>query len=145
MTLETETRGGISLKPYGDLIESVAARSIASASGMFAEFLKNRRFDELFENRTGETKNSIGSYRYKGKKPAYVVKAGAGIKGGLNYLLGLYRGYRGVSGSGKVMYTKKRDLITGGWKDWGGEGRLEAVSEEMLERMIKQAEARREA
>ena len=142
--IQAEAKGfdGPSAFLQSDFIEEVGAKSVASASGRFAEFLKNRRFDELFNDDTGETKGSIGKYRYKTKNPAYVVKAGVRIPGNLNYLAGLYRGHA-VTKSGKVFsYARKRDLINDGWKSWGGKGKLEAISEEMLEKMIAKAEAK---
>jgi hypothetical protein len=126
--------------PDSDFLEVLAATSAAGASHRFLEFLKNRRFNELFQNQTDETRESINTYRLRGKKPAYVVKAGVGILGNLNYLAGLYRG-KAVSKSGKVFsYARKRDLIKDGWKAWGGEGKLKAASEEKLKKMIAEAE-----
>ena len=137
-----EVSGSIGLPP-SDFIEELAAKSVASTSRRFAEYLKNRRFDELFETKTGKTKESIDIYRYKSKNPAYVVKAGVGIPGNLNYLMGLYRG-RATSRSGKVFsYARPRDLLTEGWKAWGGEGKLQAASEEMLNKMISDWERKK--
>ena len=121
--------------------ENVAAVSVATASGRFTAYLRNQRFHKYFEDRTGETRGSIGRYRYKTKAPAYVVKAGVGIPGSLNYLAGLYRG-RAVSRSGKVFDYKggARPMLEESWKAWGGKGKLETISEEVLEKMIAEAE-----
>jgi len=138
--IEAEVTGGLPEWLEGDFIEEVGAKSVASASRRFLEYLKNHRFDELFNDQTGETKGSIGTYRFKGEKPVYVVKAGCGITGNLNYLAGLYRG-KAHSRSGKEFsYARKRDLINESWKKWGGTGKLEAASLEMLEKMIADAE-----
>jgi hypothetical protein len=134
--IEAEVAGGFPGWLQGDFIEEVGAKSAASASHRFAEYLKNHRFDELFNDQTGETKGSIDTYRFKGKKPAYVVKAGVGIPGNLNYLAGLYRG-EARSRSGKLFsYARKRDLIIEGWKKWGGDRMLQSASRETLEKMI---------
>jgi hypothetical protein len=151
--IKAEITGDFNI-PHPDFIETLGAKSVSSASHRFVEFLKNRRFYELFNEGLGlrdkkgmflgsHTVDTIDTYRFKGKHPTYVVKAGVGITGNLNYLAGLYSG-RAVSKSGKVFsYARKRDLINDGWKAWGGEGKLEAASEEQLEKMIAEAEKRK--
>ena len=142
ITAEAKGFDGLTDFLQSAFIEEAAARSIASASGKFTEFLKNSRFDELFNEQSGKTKSSIAKYRYKTKNPVYVVKAGAGIRGNLNYLAGLYKG-QAVSRSGKVFhYSRKRDLITEGWKAWGGKEKLETIGEAMLNKMVADAEAK---
>jgi hypothetical protein len=134
--IEAEITGGFPEWLQGGLIEELGAKSVASASRRFSEYLKNQRFDALFDDQTGETKGSIGAYRFKGEKPAYLVKAGIGIPGNLNYLAGLYRG-RAHSRSGKEFsYARKRNLIVEGWKKWGGEAHLQSASQEMLQKLI---------
>jgi len=150
--IEAEVTGGFPDWLQGDFIEEVGAKSVASASHRFIEYLKNHRFDELFDEGSDEnrkmkngglrisTRESIGTYRFKGKKPVYVVKAGVGIPGNLNYLAGLYRG-KARSRSGKEFsYARKRDLLREGWKKWGGNEMLQSASQEMLEKMIADAE-----
>jgi hypothetical protein len=143
--MAAEMKGGISLAPIKDFfVETLAARVAAKISGEFAAYLKNSRFDELFEDRTGETRESIGSYRYKSKAPAYTVRAGIGIPGNLNYLAGLYRG-KAVSRGGKAFsYARKRGLVNDGWKAWGGAGKLSAAYEEILKGVIAEAEKKLE-
>ena len=144
--ISAEIKGGnISLMPLGDdFVESLAARSVAKISSEFAKFIKNRRFDELFNSQTGKTKESIGAYRYKSKAPTYLVRAGLGIPGNLNYLAGLYRG-KAVSRSGKVFqYEKKRDLINDGWNAFGGDSKVTDLYENTLNKAIGEAEAKLE-
>ena len=139
--IDTEIKGSISLKPIEEFfIENIAARTTAKTAAEFVNYLKNRRFDELFENQTGKTRESIGLYRWKSKAPAYVVKAGVGVPGNLNYLAGLYRG-KAVSRSGKVFsYARKRDLITEGWKVWDGDTQMANIGENMMQKSIGEAE-----
>jgi hypothetical protein len=145
MSVETEIKGSVDLSKISDfLLSALAGRTTAKVAGRFAEYLKNRRFEDLYENRTGETKESIGAYRYKSKTPAYIVKAGLGIPGNLNYLAGLYRG-EAVSRSGKrFSYARKRDLINDGWASWGGGAKIESAYNEVLEGVIKEAEEKLE-
>ena len=143
--ITTERKGNISLKPIEEFfIRDISARSVAKVGREFSDFLKYRRFGELFEDQTGETRESIGLHRARGKKPAYVVRAGIGIPGNLNYLKGLYRG-RAVSRSGKVFsYARQRNLIDDGWRIWGAEQKAVAVGEEMLQRAVNEAEKKLE-
>ncbi len=118
-------------------VEELSAKVVASSSAQFAKWLRNSRFEKLFENRTGETKESIGLYRAKGKNPAYMVKAGVGIPGSLNYLAGLYRG-KAKSKSGKEFsYAAPRDLLTDGWRIWHGEQKVKEAYELYLRKLSK--------
>ena len=140
--ISSEIKGNINLKPIEEFfIRDIAARSVAKVSREFSDFLKYRRFGELFNDKTGETRESIGLHRTRGKKvPAYVVRAGLGVPGNLNYLMGLYRG-RAVSRSGKVFsFARQRNLIDDGWRIWGGEQKAIAVGQEMLERAVSEVE-----
>jgi hypothetical protein len=154
--IESETKGGFNFKPFSEyFFESISARITAKTAAEFVGYLKNRRFDELFhegsiKNRRGKktglirisTRDSIGMYRYKSKKPAYTVKAGIGIPGSLNYLEGLYKG-GAVSKSGKpINYTRKRDLITGGWKSWGGVAKTASIGEAVLQKALNSMEGK---
>jgi len=139
--VSAEAEGGINLPIVDYFLEKLAARTVAKVSGEFAKHLERQRFNELFEDRTGKTKKSIGAYRDRSRVPAYIVKAGLGIPESLNYLAGLYRG-RAVSRSGNpVSYSQRRDLINGGWKAWGGDGKINAAYEEMLKKVIGESEA----
>jgi len=145
--IKSEVKGSVNLGAIeNDFVREVGAKSVATASRRFVEFLRYRRFDQLFNSDTGETRDSIDTYRYKSKKmPAYVVKAGVGIPGNLNYLAGLYRGHA-VSRSGKVFsFARQRNLIDDGWKAWGGDRELVATSEQTLERMIAKVEKKLES
>lgn len=112
MKMEMQSSGELFNLPP-DFIKELSARTVARVSGEYSRYLKEQRFDELFNNQTGETKGSIGTYRAEGKNPGYVVKAGIGIKGSLNYLAGLYRG-EAVSGSGKRRIGAKAFMFQGG-------------------------------
>ena len=137
---EIEGFDGLSKFMRSDFIEDVSAISAGSASRGFVEFLRNTHFDKLFNDQTGETKSSIDTYRYRGKNPAYVVKAGVRIPGNLNYLAGLYRG-RARTKSGKIFqYGRPRDLIIGGWKAYGGYEKLAATIQRVLNKKIEDAE-----
>jgi len=139
-TLETEIKGGFDTILYNGFIEEIAARTAASASGRFAAYLRTQPLNEYFESDNGfldKVTGSIGVFRQRGKNPVFMVRAGLGIPGSLNFLAGLYRGK-----TKKFEYTRKRDLLGDGWKSWGGEGRLEAESEAALERLIAEAEKR---
>ena len=149
--IQAETKGFDAFSAFlrSTAIEEAGAKAVASASGRFVEFLKSSRFDELFKSHGGKkgkhgnvyTRDTIKTYRYaRRKEPTYMVMAGVGISGSLNYLAGLYRG-QATTKSGKVFsYARKRDLVKGGWKAWGGKGKLEAAGEAALERMIADAE-----
>lgn len=143
--IKAEASGNISLMPLGDdFVREIGAAAASKVANDFTWYLKNRRFLDYFENQTGETKESIGVFRARGKKPAFVAKAGLGIRGSLNYLAGLYRG-QAVSRSGKTFhFARKRDFIKGGWKDFEGQGRLKLAYNEILKRKIKEAEAKLE-
>ena len=140
--IKTEMAGNISLKPISDFfVENLAASAASRIANEFALYVKQHRFDEYYENKTGETKGSIGVYRGTAKKPVFVVKAGLGIRGSLNYLAGLYKG-EAVSRSGKTFsYARPRDLIKTGWKEFGGAGKLQSLYEQTLQRKISEAEA----
>ena len=147
LSMEAEATGGFDRLAKnareGYFTENVTAKGIATASRRFVEYLRNERFHEYFKSHKPkeETRNSIDTYRYKTKDPAYVVKAGVGIPGSLNYLAGLYRG-QAVSRSGKVFDYKggARPMLEESWKAWGGKGTLEAITLEVLEKMIAEAE-----
>jgi len=144
--IDSEIKGNISLKPIEEFfIREVSARSVAKVSREFSDFLKYRRFGDLFKDQTGETRESIGIHRHKSKKiPGYVIRAGIGIPGNLNYLAGLYRG-QAVSRSGKVFsFARQRNLIDDGWRIWGGEQKAVAVGSEMLQRAAGEAEKKLE-
>jgi len=152
--ISAEIKGGnISLMPLGDdFVESMAASTSAKIANEFGDFIKNRRFDELFESHGGVkgsigkvfTKDTIGAYRKKGKVPVYIVRAGLGVPGNLNYLAGPYRG-KAVSRAGKVFsYEKKRDLINDGWKAWGGDQKAALIGEELAEKKVSEGEKKLE-
>ncbi|MCL2205705.1 MAG: hypothetical protein FWB82_04205 [Treponema sp.] len=143
--INSEVKGNISLKPIEEFfIRDIAARSVAKVGREFSDYLRNRRFNQLFDDQTGKTRESIGLHRRKGKTPAYIVRAGIGIPGSLNYLKGLYRGHA-VSRSGKVFsFARQRNLIDDGWKMWGGKQKAVAVGEEMLQRAVNEAEKKLE-
>jgi len=138
-----EESGGINLRAiYGDnLVADIASSTAAKLANEFAWYVRFHRFDELFENTTGETKDSIGVYRKRGKNPVFIVKAGLRIRGSLNYLAGLYKG-QAKSQSGKTFsYYKQRDLFTRGWIEFGGREKQAVYYQQMLEKRIKEAEA----
>jgi len=140
--MSAESRGSISLKPIENhFVEIIAARTVARVSGNFANYLRNVRFPQLFEERTGQTRNSIDAYRAKGNNPAYLVRAGVGIPGNMNYLINLYKG-RGKSSTGSYFnYAKKRDLINEGWKQYDGESKMAMIYAQELQKAIKEAES----
>jgi len=143
--IKTDITGTISLKPFGtDFVEDIAAASAAKIANEFASYIRQHRFDEYYKNQTGETKNSIGVFRMKSKVPAFTVRAGLGIRGNLNYLAGLYKG-KSVSRSGKTFsYARPRDLMKSGWREFGGEGKLQHIYEQTLAKKIKESEAKLE-
>jgi len=143
--ITTEIKGYMSLASLEAwFIRDISARSVAKVGREFSDFLKYRRFGELFKDQTGETRESIGLHRHKSKKiPGYVIRAGIGIPGNLNYLAGMYRNDR-VTSSGKKFYSKQRNLIDGGWKLWGAEQKAVAVGEKMLQRAVNEAEKKLE-
>jgi len=156
--ITTEIKGYMSLASLEAwFIRDISARSVAKVGREFSDFLKYRRFGELFEEGNAEnrrsrkngrerisTRESIGMHRHRSKKiPGYVIRAGIGIPGNLNYLAGMYRNDR-VTSSGKKFYTKQRNLIDGGWKLWGAEQKAVAVGEEMLQRAVNEAEKKLE-
>jgi hypothetical protein len=86
--------------------------------------------------KTGETRESMGAVP-QGKKwgtPAYLVRPGVGIKGSLNYLAGIARGYRAKiagEGWGEGVYYKKgpNPFIQEGFKEWKAGGRMRRIGE----------------
>jgi hypothetical protein len=140
--IKAETKGSINLSPLEEtFIEIIAARTVARVSGNFVTYLKNTRFDTLFDVQTGETKGSIGAYRAKAKQPTYLIRAGLGVPGSMSYLKNLYKG-RGKSRSGNWFnYAKKRDLIKEGWKAYDGESKMSLIFANELQKAIKEAEA----
>ena len=140
--IECETSGSISLKPLESYFtETMSGRIVAKVSSVFARYLKKESFGGYFKDITGKTRESIGFYRFKGKNPAYAVKAGAGVPGNLNYLSGLYRG-RAVSQSGKAFeYSRKRDMLEESWAKWGGYSRAAEIGEEVMKKHLGDMEA----
>ncbi len=140
--MKTEAEGSISLTALEEnFVEIVAAKTVAKVSNLFSDYLKDKRFEVLFDSKTGETRKSIGVFRSNAKNPAYIVKAGLGIPGNLNYLAGLYRG-EAVSRSGKKFaYARPRDLINTGWTAWGGDRNIENIYDQILKKVLKGAGA----
>jgi len=137
--ITTEIKGELNLKSiYGnDLVEDIASATTAKVSNEFAHFIRENRYYNYFEKDTGKTLSSIGVYRKSGSKPVYVIKAGLGIRGSLNYLAGLYKG-QAVSRSGKTFsYYKPRDLIVPGWQEFNGDNRLHTAFKEILKNRIE--------
>ena len=133
--LESEVKGGLFLGTEL-FIEDLAGRCVAKTAFEFAEYLRARRFSDLFVSRTGGTLKSIGAFRAGGNNPSYIIKAGIGVPGNLNYLAGLYRG-KALSRSGKPFdYAKKRDLLRGGWAAWNGNQKMGELSEQVAQKML---------
>jgi len=119
------------------LIEDIAAATAAKVSNEYAYFVK-KRFPDYFNTGTGKlkgtkTKNTIdtiGVYRRSGKRKkeaVFVIRAGLGIKGSLNYLAGLYKGKATTQSGKEFTYLRARNLITETWQDFGGQKRLSQV------------------
>jgi hypothetical protein len=125
-------------KNMGILIENFAAASVVKVSAVFTEWLQKSKFHDVFEDRTGETRKSIGFYRTKKKNPEYLIRPGVGIPGMLNYLYGEARGYATSRSGKKFSYTKKRDVVNEGWKEW--QGNMNAIFEQMKDKFFKRIE-----
>jgi hypothetical protein len=144
--IDAETTGSVDLSPLKDyLLPALAGKVTASVSGKTAAYLKNTRFGELFESGTGrknkghdfQTKDTIDIYRFKSKKPAYIVKAGVGISG-LNYLEGFYKG-SAKSRSGKTFQYKQPRPLLHDAKEYA-ESSAAAAWERMTAEVIDEAE-----
>ena len=141
--IKAQLSGEMSLyKMFGyDLVEDIASATAAKTANEFANYVRDNRFNSLYNNKTGETKDSIGVYRLRGKNPVFASRAGLGVRGNLNYLAGLYRGYATSRSGNTFSYDKPRDLITTAWRDFGGEGKINQYFHEILQKRIKEAGA----
>jgi hypothetical protein len=128
-------------KDIGLLVEDMAAKTVKKASAEFAEYLQAQEFSKHFNEDSGDTRKSIGIFRLKKYKiPTYLIAPGKDIPGHLNYLYGMARG-EGVSRSGKKFsYSKKRDFIIEGWKNWGAGSRLDSIFKEAGDNYMKRIE-----
>jgi|GEM_PF-4594734 len=148
--IETNVRGELNyafLLASNYVIEEIAAVTAAKVSNEYSYFIK-KRFSDYFETGTGKlqgsklknTVDTIGVYRRSGKgkkKAVFVIRAGLGVRGNLNYLSGLYRG-EATSRSGKTFhYYKPRNLITETWRDFGGQKRLSEVFDSIAESRLE--------
>ena len=138
--ISAEMKGNL-LPVEKEFLKDIAAKTAAKTAAEFADYLKNRKFEELFKNQTGETLGSVGLYRAKGTNPVYKVRAGVGVPGSLNYLAGLYGG-SARSRLGKIFsYSKPRPLIRGGKKEFDVEKRLSENGGKIAGRVLSDLEA----
>ncbi len=84
---------------------------------------------------TGETRGSMGFYRYKGKKAAIAVRPGKDINGHLNYLGGMQRGM--LAGRGRKVLIRPKPFMRPGFQSWKATGEPKRIKEAVYEAYLK--------
>ncbi len=76
---------------------------------------------------TGETRESMGFYRYKGRKASFAVRPGKNINGHLNYLGGMQRGM--LAGRGRKVLIRPKPFMRPGFLSWKATGEPKRIKE----------------
>jgi hypothetical protein len=125
---------------------AIMGRALAGSSKDLAEYVRLHKLSgQSLEAPTGETRGSVKPHRMTkryGIVPAYVVRPGVGIKGSLNYLAGVARGYAVAKSGKQFFYKRPRPFIAEAWKEWGGARKVRKNSEAVLDRYLKELETR---
>ena len=127
-------------------LKAVAGESLALASFRFAEYVRlNKLSGQSLPKLTGETWDSTRSYlmtKKYGANPAYMVRPGVGIRGSLNYLYGMARGFAVAKSGEEYYYKKATPFITEAWKEWGGGRQVRTLSEAVQASYLRELAAR---
>lgn len=76
---------------------------------------------------TGETRESMGFYRYKGRKASFAVRPGKNINGHLNYLGGMQRGM--LAGRSCKVLIRPKPFMRPGFFSWKATGEPKRIKE----------------
>lgn len=139
MTLTRTRRGDLAKFADVDTLK-MAVRITNLWAASLAEYIRaNELSGQALNVETGETRDSMGFYRFKGKKASFAVRPGKGIAGHLNYLGGMQRGM--LAGRGRKAIIRPKPFMRPGYQGWRASGAPRdikaAVFAAYLERALK--------
>lgn len=120
MTITQKGQGG--LERFADVEAQKMANRITNLwAENFAEYVRVMELSgQVLDVQTGETRESVGFFKFKGAKASYAVRPGAGISGHLNYLAGMQRGM--LAGRGRKVIIRPKPFMRPGFSAWKASG-----------------------
>jgi len=127
MTLRKRKNGDLD-KFTDTQILKMAARITSLWALNLAEHIKQTQLSgQVLNVISGETKESMGFYRYKGRKASFAVRPGKNINGHLNYLGGMQRGM--LAGRGRKVLIRPKPFMRPGYLSWKASGEPKRIKE----------------
>jgi hypothetical protein len=120
MALARKRSGDLSKFADADALK-MAARITNLWAASLADYIRaNELSGQILDVQTGETRGSMGFYRYKGKKASFAVRPGKGVAGHLNYLAGMQKGM--LAGRGRKVIIRPKPFMRPGYRTWKASG-----------------------
>lgn len=127
MTLRKRKNGDLDKFADTQLLK-MSARITSLWALSLADHIKQTQLSgQVLDVISGETKESMGFYRYKGRKASFAVRPGKNINGHLNYLGGMQRGM--LAGRGRKVLIRPKPFMRPGYLSWKSTGEPKRIKE----------------
>ena len=125
----------VTKKQMGDLdrfsdvdVTKMSARITNLWAESYAEYVRVMELSgQALRVRTGETRASVGFYKFKNSKATFAVRLGKNIPGHLNYLAGMQRGM--LAGRGRKVVIRPHPFMRPGFAAWKASGSPRRIKE----------------
>ena len=110
------------------------------AESLSGHIAKTQLSGQVLNVATGETRSSMGFYRYKSgvhknRKASFAVRPGKNVNGHLNYLGGMQRGM--LAGRGRKVLIRPKPFMRPGFLSWRATGEPKRIKEAVYQAYLK--------